>query len=212
VLALAMVVAAAVALIAAFVVFGPQEVPPAARRPPPGGGLTHAVGAYEVGPSEPVEFTPVCPRLQGVHVAGTQQDQASLRRGLAALCRVELPEGAAAAVEEFASAGGVVRFAQFEATGVDSTAVVDASPPLILVNAKFARTEALWIAPLVAHDAVMLAGDPGSADHALSARRVEDAVCDQALADRRASRGCVDAALVLSADDPLAALRSAGYR
>lgn len=212
VLGLVMVVVAIAALVAAFVVFGPQDVPPAARRPPPGGGLTHDVGAYQVGASQPVEFTPVCPLLQGVHVAGTEQDQDSLRRGLAALCRTQLPASASAAIEAFAGAGGVVRFAQFEATGVDSAAVVDATPPLILVNARFARTEALWIAPVVAHDAVMLAGDAAAAEDALQARQVEDAVCDQVLSDRRASRGCVDAALVVSAPDPLADLRAAGYR
>ncbi|MDQ3709712.1 MAG: hypothetical protein M3387_10505, partial [Actinomycetota bacterium] len=113
----------------------------------------------------------------------------------------------------FAAAGGVVRFAQFEATGVDSTARLDTDPPVILVNARLTRTDPLWIAPLVAHDTTFFQGpDPGTAEAALAARQVEDLVCDRLLAGRRESRGCTDAEALLAMPDPLAALRAAGYR
>ena len=115
--------------IAAFVVFGPQEVPVAARRPPPADGYTNAVGAIVVGSSEPVAATAVCRPLDGVRVAGTEDDRAHLEQALRSLCAAELPEEVAARLRRFAQAGGVVRFAQFDATGVDSTADLVGEPP-----------------------------------------------------------------------------------
>jgi hypothetical protein len=209
---LGLVLAAAGAVVAAFTLFGPRPVPVAARRPPPAGGLTHAVGGYRVGASAPVVYDAACPLLAGVRIAGGDADQAVLRRGLAGLCNTDLDEPARQAVQAFARAGGVVRFAQFEATGVDSTADADAVPPRILVNARFARTDPLWVAPLVAHDATVLAAGEFTAEAALRARRVEAAVCRRLLAGRRPSRGCADAAALLELPEPLEALRAAGYR
>jgi hypothetical protein len=80
----------------------------------------------------------------------------------------------------------------------------------VLINNRFAGTDPLWIAPLVVHDAVVLAGDPARAETALRARRAEAAVC-AALDVERPSRGCADAAALLALDDPLGALRAAGY-
>ena len=211
-LAVIMVPLALIVMIAAFVLTGPSELPVAQRRPPPAGGLSNDVGDYNVGTSEPEELSPVCSRLQGVAIAGSEQDRKVLREGLVTLCRVDLTGDGEAALAAFAQAGGVVRFAQFEATGVDSTALVEETPPVILANNKFASTEPRWIAPAVAHDVVMLAGDPASAETALAARRAEDAVCDAILDEVDPSRGCVDAAQLLALPDPLAALREAGYR
>ncbi|MGH3664788.1 MAG: hypothetical protein ACRDU8_01630, partial [Egibacteraceae bacterium] len=165
---------AVVAAIAAFVAFGPDQVPVAARRPPPASALTTAVGDFNVGDSPPVPYAGVCPRLEGVQVAGTDTDQATLRRGVAGLCNVTLPPEVTRRLGSFAERDGVVRFAQFEATGVDSTAMLDADPPVVLVNARLQRTDPLWIAPLVAHDVTYLALDPAAAASAVAARRAED--------------------------------------
>lgn len=200
------------AVVAAFIVFAPREVPVAARRPPPGNGLTNDVGEYVVGESRPVEYADACTMLRGVHIAGTEADREPLRLGLAALCNTRLPPAVADRISLFAATGGVVRFAQFEMTGVDSTARPQDDPPVILVNARFQRTDPLWIAPLVAHDAVLLGGDPSTAAGALEARRAEKTVCDRVLGGRRAGRGCEDAAALLDLPDPQAALREAGFR
>lgn len=210
-LAVVMVPLALVVMVAALVLTGPDEQPVAERRPPPANGLSNDVGEYNVGTSAPQELSPVCPRLRGIAIAGSEQDRKVLRQGLVTLCRVDLTTAAEAGLAAFAEAGGVVRFAQFEATGVDSTVLLEDAPPVILANNKFASTEPRWIAPIVAHDVVMLAGEPASGATALAARQAEDVVCDAIADEVEPSRGCVDAAQLLALPDPLAALRDAGY-
>ncbi|MGH8910745.1 MAG: hypothetical protein ACRD0K_30680 [Egibacteraceae bacterium] len=209
---LAMIPIAIGALIAVFVVTGRDPVPVAARRPSPAGSLTTAVGDFRAGDSDPVPAQGLCPTLAGVRVAGERADRDALTAGLQALCGIRLDVGLAGRLNAFARAGGVVRFAQFEATGVDSTADLRAMPPRILVNARFSRTDPAWIAPLVAHDVTLLRLDPALASSALAARQVEAAVCERIFIDRRAPNGCGDAQELLSLDDPLAALREAGFR
>jgi hypothetical protein len=209
--ALVLAVAAVAVAAAAFVVVGPGEVPVAARRPPPAQGLTNAVGQFRVGESDPIPYDAACPLLDGVQVAGNEVDRLVLRRGLAGLCNTVVDDVTERALRRFAAAGGVVRFAQFEATGVDSTGDMSARPPRILVNARFALTDPLWIAPLMAHDAILLDAEALTAEAALRARRVEADVCRRLLAGRRESRGCADAAQLLALPDPESALREAGY-
>lgn len=209
VLALVMVPVAAATIVAAFVVTGASAPPPAERRPPPAGGYTHDVGELVVGEEDPQPPDRICPELAGIQVAGGPADVATLGQALRALCAIELDATLQRRLEAFAEAGGVVRFAAFEATGVDSAAALDA--PRILINARFSRTDPFWIAPLIAHDVTLRALDPREAEDALAARRVEHAVCRRLLADRRPSRACEDAAALLASDDPVAALREAGY-
>lgn len=212
-LGLASVAAAAVAIVAAFVVFGPDDVPVARRRPPPAGGLTTAVGDHAVGPTQPQPLDPPCDLLAGVQAAGEERDRDVLRAGLGSLCEVSLPQEVAARVAAFARAGGTVRFAQFEATGVDSAALLDADPPLVLVNARLASSEQpAWVAPLLIHDVTVLAGEPGTVATALDARRAEADVCARLFERTRPSRGCDDAASLLALPDPEASLREAGFR
>jgi hypothetical protein len=211
-LCVALVPVAIIAIIAAFFVFGTDEVGVAERRPPPTDTLSTDVGEYVVGESAPVEYEAACPLLSGVRVAGTAADQQALRLGLAALCNTTLPPVVADRLTLFAQQSGVVRFAQFQSTGVDSTAVIGEDAPTILLNAKLQRTDPLWIAPLVAHDTTALAVEPATAAGALEARRAEDLVCDRILDGRRESRGCEDAEALLALPDPEAALRDAGFR
>lgn len=201
---------AVAALVAAFVVYDAAEVPVAERRPPPGDGLTHSVGELAVGTSAPVAHDPGCELVEGMRIAGEERDRTVLSAGLDALCHADLDEATAERVAAFAEDGGVVRFAVFEATGVDSAAEVDGER--ILVNARFSQTYPGWIAPLVAHDVTLRELGPARAEAALRARRVEHAACTALFSDTRPSRGCDDAAELLALDDPLAALRAAGYR
>lgn len=202
---------AIVALVAAFALAGPEEVPLAERRPPPAGGLVTAAGAMSVGESRPQPYEAACPTIAGIQVAGTDTERDVLERGLAVLCNIPVDDATADRLERFAAAGGVVRFAVFEATGVDSTADLEGTPPRVLVNAKFRTTNPAHVAPLVAHDVTFLDEDPASAEAALTARRVEHAVCERALAGQRPSRACDDAAELLAMPEPLAALRAAGF-
>lgn len=212
-LAVLAVPAAIAVAVWAFVAFGTDEVPVAERRPPPEGALTTAVGELVVGdrPAEPVPD--LCPLLDGVRAGGTAADRAVIAEGLAALCDVDLPLEPAQRLQAFAQAGGVVRFAQFQATAVDSTLDTAADPPVVLLNARLARgVDPAWVAPLVVHDTTYLRLDAGSAAAALAARQVEAAVCDQLFADEGDQPpGCRDAAALLGLDDPEAALREAGF-
>ena len=210
--AIAAVVAAIVVAVAAFVAAGPATVPVEARRPRPSATYTTAVGDVEWGGSTAMPYDAPCPTLDGVRVAGAEADRAQLRRGLAVLCNATLPDDTLADVRTFAEAGGTVRFATFEATGVDSTATRREDPPEILVNTRFQRTDASWIAPLIVHDATLLPRDPATAEAALAARRAEATVCERLLGAGTDSRACADAAAITALDDPLSALREAGFR
>jgi hypothetical protein len=209
--AMVAVVTAVGVMVAAFVLPRPAAVPVEARRPPSSAGYTTAVGQVQVGGSAAATYDAACAELTGVRVAGAPGDRAQLRRGLAALCNTSLPDAVRSDLRAFAAAGGTVRFATFEATGVDSTATTAPDDPVILINTRFRNTDASWIAPLVVHDATLQRRDPTTAEAALAARRAEAVTCDRLLGGSD-SRACADAAAITALDDPLAALRAAGFR
>lgn len=210
--AIAAVVVAAV--VVAIALRGPEAAPVAveARRPPPSADYTTAVGRIAAGDAAPASYDAPCPLVDGLRVAGTPGDQAQLRRGVAALCNVALPEDVARDVRSLADDSAVLRFATFEATGVDSTASRDPAEPAILINTRFQRTNPLWITPLIVHDATLRQGRPATADAAVAARRAEASVCDLLLSADDQSRACTDARAILTLDDPIAALQGAGFR
>ena len=208
--AIALVVIAAIVLVAALALPQREGLAVEARRPPPSAEYTTDAGEVQAGASQPQAYDAPCALLQGIRIAGTPVDQTRLREGLAGLCNVRLPEDVAADVRSFAEEDGVVRFAIFQATGVDSTAARHGAT--ILVNARFQRTDPLWIAPLIAHDTTLLGPARASAKGALMARRAELAVCDRLLGTGVRSRGCADAAAIVALDDPLAALRAVGFK
>lgn len=212
ILAVVSVPVAIAVFVVAFVMMGSGgDLPVAQRRPPPAAGLTHDVGEYAVGDSEPVAWPAEdCPLLEGVRIAGHDADLATLSGGLDALCGADLDPATAERVRAFAAAGGVVRFGVFEATGVDSAA--DLGGRQILVNAKFTQSNPAWIAPLLAHDTTLLDLGPDRAEAALAAREAEAAVCAELPGGGLRSRACQDAAALLAAADPIADLRAAGYR
>lgn len=211
-LCVALVPVAIVVAVVALASVDREPIPLGERRPAPAAGLTHDVGEYQVGDSQPVVYADACPLLEGVSIAGGGADQEVLRRGLAGVCNTTLPSDVEESVRRFAQEGGVVRFALFTNRGVDSAAVVDGSPPTILVNARLQQSDPLWISPVIVHDIVTLAEGPGTADGALAARQAEALVCDRLLGGRQVSRGCLDARELLALPDPEAALRDAGYR
>lgn len=208
--ALAAVVLAIVVLVAAFVVPRRSTVPEQARRPPPSESYTTAVGRVQTGTSAPEAYDAPCEMVRGVRIAGSETDRATLRRGLAGLCNTALPADIADDVRAFAAQQGTLRFAAFEATGVDSTAT-RAGPPTIFLNSRFQTTDPLWIAPLVVHDATLVRAGDVTAATALEARRAELQTCERLLGGDTRSRACGDAAAVVGLEDPIAALRAAGF-
>lgn len=207
-------VAAGVFLVAFPFLSGTDPVPLGEQRPPPpaDASLSHRVGTVELGESEPTPAEPGCPAVEGFAVAGTDQDRARLETAIDVFCGLGLPDGAGPAFAALRDAGAVVRFAIFEVAGVDSTVDVGADPPVVMVNARFAHVaDPRWVAPLLAHDAVTVDGEPGTVDTALAARRAELAVCEGLFDDDGAPPGCRTARELLALDDPAAALRDAGY-
>ena len=194
----------------AFFGFGRGEILLAERRPPGGGGLTTDVGTLQAGEAEPVVLDGACPVVDGVRIAGEPGDLRVLREGFAGLCRRALASEVVAPLRALGDRGAVVRFAVFARTGVDATSRRGKGPTIYL-NAKYSRTEPQWLAPLVAYEAAMLAGDPAAADTVLHARRAERTVC-RTLGLQTRTPGCRDAAALLALPDPAAALRAAGYR
>ncbi len=201
-LALVTVPVALALFVYAFFGFGRAETPVAERRPPPAQQLTSDVGALVVGDRPPRAHDAACPDVDGVLVAGTERDRAHLGAGLDALCAAP-PEarGAIAALD-----GAELRFAAFEASGVDVTG----SEETVYVNARFSQQPADLIAPLVAYQAVVTRGDAAEARTVLAARRAELLACD-ALLDTP-GRACEDARELLELDDSVAELEDAGFR
>ena len=196
----------------AFMSAGRGEVPVAERRPAGSGALTTDVGAIAAGGAAPEPFTGTCPVAEGVRIAGAARDLDTLRAGLSGLCEAALPGDVVAPLRRLGSEGGVVRFAVFSRTAVDATATgAGRDGPVVYLNAKYSRTDASWLAPLVVYEAVMLAGEKADADTVLRARRAELTVC-RTLGLEDAAPGCRDAAELLALPDAAAALRAAGYR
>ena len=224
---LLMVVAVPVAIgvaLWALLSFGSTDLAVEARRPPPSpdSSLTTPVGQFAVGELEPVAIDPSCPVLSGIHAAGTALDRQRIEFAIDALCEIRLPEDVGRRLQAFGQAGGVVRFAQFEATGIDSTLDPSGDVPVVLINARLAResTDPLWIAPLVVHDTTYLELEPGSVEGALDARRGEAEICarlfdpassDAAFPESDPSRACDDAQALLALPDPAAALQEQGF-
>lgn len=198
----------------AFLSAGRGEVPVAERRPAHMGDLTTAVGELAAGDAAPQPLDADCPVVEGIRIAGEERDLSALRDGLARLCAVALPGEVVTPLRRFGSLSGVVRFAVFERTAVDTTArhvMGIGRPPVVFLNAKYSRTDAEWLAPLVVYESVMLAGDANRAETVLRAREAELTVC-RTLGLEDATPGCRDAAALLALPDPAAALGAAGYR
>ena len=214
-LAIGMIPVALGVAVWAFIVFGPEEVPVAERRPPdPDLRLTTDVGQYNIGETAavPLQFAD-CQFFRGIHAGGSELDRERIQTAMTVLCDARPPTAVVQSIATFARQRGVIRFAQFQATGVDSTLDLGADVPLILLNARFSRedTDALWIAPLVAHDTAYLELPAGRAESEVEARTRELAVCDLLLSETRPSRACDDAAAVLDLLDPVRALQAAGF-
>ncbi|QBI20179.1 hypothetical protein ER308_11800 [Egibacter rhizosphaerae] len=197
---------------------GGEDVPAAERRPPPEGPYTTGVGELVAGEADPERIDAPCSAAEGLRVAGTEQDRATLYGAVDAACDSlgevdELADG----LEPLADHGAILRFATFEATGVDVTTDLVSDPPVVYANARYAQQAAELIVPLLAHEADLLrAADRGDeldgARTALDARARQARACEAAL--DRPSRACEDTAelLALEREEAVERLRAAGFR
>lgn len=199
----------------------PAEAFPAAERRNPGTAeVTHERGqivlAEDTSVSQPVTCAPQ------VRLVGDEGGRATLRRAFGVLCaQLDADDGSLAQVAEglaiLDDAGGIARIAQAAATGIDSSARIEDGVPVIELAPKFQFENARVGAPFLAHELFHLGSDdwpgaPVSAADEAAAMQVQLVVCDALRAPEDAlPRGCGDAAELLGGDDPVGALRDAGY-
>jgi hypothetical protein len=159
-----------------------------------------------------------CPRLDRVTLVGTAEEVALLDAAADKLCALRSTAPIQRAREGLQAAGATVQFAEFELSINESTTDLAGDRPAVLVHAKFQRGEAAAdrVAVVLAHEGAHVAdGRPPTAAEELAARTAELEACDRLFTGgAQPSRGCADAAALLSGDDAsaLERLREAGYR
>ncbi|MFO8075364.1 MAG: hypothetical protein R6T85_04520 [Egibacteraceae bacterium] len=194
---------ALVLFVVAFFGLGRGETTAPERRPPPTEATSADVGEVTAAQREPVGHDGACPQASRFNLVGAEADRARLAEALDALCELDV---ATAALAELAEAGRTtVRFAGFEAAGVE----VASDDAVVMLNARLAGRPAAELAPLLAYEARLVTADRLDARAVVDARALEAAVCDELLAEP--TRGCEDARAILALDDPIATLREAGF-
>lgn len=200
----------------------PAEAFPAAERRNPGTAeVTHDRGqvvlAEDDSSSQPVSCAP------DVRLVGDEGGRVTLQRAFGVLCQqlAEDDDGSlaqvAAGLAELDAAGGVARIAQAVATGMDSSARIEDGVPVLELAPKFQFESGRLAAPFLAHELFHLGstswpGAPVTAEDELAGMQVQAELCAALeVPDGDLPRGCRDAAELLADDDPLGALRGAGY-
>jgi hypothetical protein len=194
-----------------------DELSAAERRPPGGETVTIERGAAELPTTQQVEPGPGC--SQAIRIVGDDGARAAGRRALEGACAL-LGTGEFAEAERglrtWIRAGGQLRIAAFELTGVESSTRLEDDRLVMELNAKFQFEDATRAAPAVLHQLVLLADPdfPGtaiSAERELLGARTQAAACALLPAVDHPPRGCLDATELLEEDDPLQSLVDAGY-
>ncbi len=201
----------------AFLSFDREELTPAERRPPGTAEVTHERGIAALNTTLDTEPGPSC--ATGIEVVGDGGARAAGRRALGAVCTLASRgglEAAQAGLDRWAELDGVLRFAVFEVTGLDSSARLEDGRLVIELNAKYQFDDANLAAPVIVHELAHLAdGFPGSAvtdAGELRAMRAQLTACDALVIRDDPPRACTDAAELVAAEDPLSLLDDAGYR
>lgn len=199
----ALVAALTLALVAVVLVKPPSpRIGIAERRSPPGETVSHDAGAIGLAPV-PEDATPQpvagCPALSGILVEGGPPAQARLGGVFERVC--PHAAGDTIAARSVRALDGVrIRFGVFARTGDTSTLSL-APPERVLINVVFARRDvnALWIAPLLAHEGVhrLYRDRPPSAGIEYEARQAELEMCRLVVDVRSWPRGCTDAQRLL---------------
>jgi hypothetical protein len=224
-LAVAVTTVAAVVVAAGLFGSAPEQLPVAARRSPPAAGLSHGVGDVRVPVLEArnrdrlVRRQAACPRLDAVTLVGTAGEVALLEEAADKLCALRSTAPIQRARDGLQRARAVVEFAEFRLAINESATDFGGARPTVLVHAKFQQGEAAAerVAVVLAHEGEHVAdGGPPTAAGELAARRAELEACERLFTggDAQPSRGCADAAALLSEDDAsaLERLKEAGYR
>lgn len=201
----------------ALTAFDREELTAAERRPPGTAEVTHERGQAALNDTLVTESGPAC--AAAIDVVGDDGARAAGRRALGGLCTLVSRGGLDTVAEGLARWGeldGVLRFAVFEVSGLDSSARLEDGRLVIELNAKYQFDDATLAAPALAHELAHLAdgfpGEPVSDAAELRAVEVQARVCDDLVISGDPPRACLDAEELLGAEDPLSLLDDAGYR
>jgi hypothetical protein len=223
-LAVAVTTAAMVVVVVSLVTAERATAPLGAGRSPPAGEFSHGVGEIRVPALEEanralaVREHPDCPRLAGLTLVGTRGEVDLLAAAADRACGLRTTERIDRARKALHLERAMVVFAEFRASGNESTTRFAPGGPEVLVNGKFSQGPPERVAALLIHEgAHVAAGGPPGAAGELDAVRAQADACQRLFGDPRRlgpNRSCLDGAALLAAGESraLAALRAAGYR
>lgn len=202
----------------AFVAVEGTTISAAERRPPGSAEETHPRGGAVLNEIEDTEPGPGC--AAGVTLFGDVGARATARRAVSAVCsladRGVIPR-AEQGLAAFTRDDGIVRFAVFEVTGLDSSTRIEDGRPVVELNAKFQFADASEVVPTLVHELVHVGeplwpGAPLTAEAELAAVEEQAAACDALVFPGQPPRTCLDSRALLASSDPLGDLVAAGYR
>jgi hypothetical protein len=198
--------------------------PLGAGRSAPSGQFSHDVGEARVPALEQSNGArvtrrhPDCPRLAGLTLVGTPGEVDLLAAAADRVCGLRTTAPIDRARQSLDRDRATVVFAEFRASGNESTTRFAPGAPTVLVNGKFSRGPAERVAVLLVHEGSHVAdGGPPDAAGELAAVRAQADACRRLFTGQERlgpNRSCLEGDALLAAGETraLAALRAAGYR
>ena len=198
--------------------------PLGAGRSPPSGQFSHDVGEARVPALDPASRAlvtrrrPDCPRLAGLTLVGAPGEVDLLAAAADRVCALRTTAPVDRARRALDRDHATVVFAEFRASGNESTTRFAPDGPTVMVNGKFSRGPAERVAVLLVHEGSHLAdGGPPDAAGELAAVRAQADACRRLFSGQERlgpNRSCLEGDALLAAGETraLAALRAAGYR
>ena len=196
----------------------------AERRPPGTAQVTHERGRAVLNDTQETEPGPDC--AEDLELFGDAGARGTVRAAMEATCGLlqtgDLPD-AQRGLQTFIDAGGQLRVAIFELTGVESSARVetiadsDAQRLVIELNPRFQFEPGYRAAPMIIHELTHIGsatwpGEPVTAEGELAAMQAQHAACELITFTDDPPRGCLDAQLLVEDPDAIEQLVDAGYR
>jgi hypothetical protein len=213
-------VAVAIALVSA----NHPAAPLGAGRSAPSGQFSHDVGEARVPALDHANRALVtrrqagCPRLARLTLVGTPREVDLLAAAADRVCGLRSTAPIERAREALDRDRATVVFAEFRASGNESTTRFAPGGATVLVNGKFSRGPAERVAVLLVHEGSHVAdGGPPDAAGELAAVRAQADACHRLFTGQQRlgpNRSCLDGDALLAVGEAraLAALRTAGYR
>jgi hypothetical protein len=199
-----------------------EEITVAERRPPGTAEVTHERGRAVLNDTTETEPGPDC--AERLELFGDAGGRGTVRAAMQATCSLLATGDFPAAQRGLANlveAGGQLRVAIFELTGVESSSRVepiadsDAQRIAVELNPRFQFEEGFRAAPMIIHELTHLAGtwpgEPVTAEQELEAMQAQHDACEAITFGSEPPRGCLDAELLVDDPGAIEQLVDAGY-